>query len=187
MMEIEKFVRAGGTLVTMSSGGVIAVESGLLSDVKVKRPAKMNTPGSILTAKVTSDSPLVYGYKELTHVFRGNGPIFSVADHNRDWVSLQFGVKDYREDPDAPKTEEDQDSEDKKPPLVISGGIVSGSKLLDGEPALVSRSLGKGTVVLFNWNPMHRDVNRHDHAFVYNALLSWNDLGKPGKTANTSK
>jgi len=23
---------------------------------------------------------------------------------------------------------------------------------------------------------MHRDVNRHDHGFVYNALMSWNDL-----------
>ncbi|HIG43337.1 MAG: M14 family zinc carboxypeptidase [bacterium] len=180
MMEIEKFVDDGGTLITLASGGVIAAESGLVTDISVKRPAKMNTPGSILAAKVTSTSPLVYGYDELTHVFRGNGPIFSVKDHRRDWVSLQFGVKDYKEDPDAPQDQEAEDdkSKKKKPPLVISGGIVSGAKAIDGEPALISRAQGKGHVVLFNWNPMHRDVNRHDHAFVYNALMSWNDLNR---------
>jgi|TARA_B100001971_G_scaffold66348_4_gene61090 hypothetical protein len=178
MMEIEQFVKAGGTLITLASGGVVAAESGLVTNVQVKRPAKLNTPGSVLTAKVTSNSPLVYGYDELTHVFRGNGPIFGVADHRRHWVSLQFGVKDYREDPDAPKKDKDVEKKDKekKPPLVISGGIVDGSKLIDGEPALVSRSLGQGYVILFSWNPMHRDVNRHDHGFVYNALMSWNDL-----------
>jgi hypothetical protein len=34
-------------------------------------------------------------------------------------------------------------------------------------------------VVLFAWNPMHRFLNHHDHAFVYNALLHWNDLPVP--------
>jgi len=180
MAEIEKFVLEGGTLITFGSGGVVAVESGLVGGVSVKRPGDLNTPGSVLTAKVTDvSSPLVYGYDELTHVFRGNGPIFGVADHNRSWVSLQFGVKDYRKDDDD-KDEQDEDEDadkPKKPPLVISGGVVSGAKLIDGEPALVSRPLGKGHVVLFNFNPMHRDVNRHDHAFVYNAIMSWNDLG----------
>ncbi|MCG8415717.1 MAG: hypothetical protein MI746_16000 [Pseudomonadales bacterium] len=29
--------------------------------------------------------------------------------------------------------------------------------------------------MLFSWNPMHRHVNLHDHGFVYNAILNWND------------
>ena len=178
MAEIEKFVLEGGTLITFGSGGVVAVESGLVGGVSVKRPVDLKTPGSVLTAKVTNvSSPLVYGYDELTHVFRGNGPIFGVADHNRSWVSLQFGVKDYRKDDDDKQDDDEDADKPKKPPLVISGGVVSGAKLIDGEPALVSRPLGKGHVVLFNFNPMHRDVNRHDHAFVYNAIMSWNDLG----------
>ena len=41
---------------------------------------------------------------------------------------------------------------------------------------LLSRKLGQGNLVIFNWNSMHRDVNRHNHGFVYNALMSWNDL-----------
>jgi len=187
MAEIENFVLEGGTLITFGSGGVVAVESGLVTDVLVKRPTDLNTPGSILTAKVTqASSPLVYGYEEITHLSRGNGPIFSVADHKRDWVSLQFGVKDYQKDDDDQDEQNDEDEDKtKKPPLVISGGVVSGAKLIDGEPALVSRPLGKGYVVLFNWNPMHRDVNRHDHAFVYNAVMSWNDLGSTLESIQT--
>jgi hypothetical protein len=26
---------------------------------------------------------------------------------------------------------------------------------------------------------MHRHLNHHDHAFVYNALMNWNDLPIP--------
>lgn len=187
MAEIEKFVRSGGLLLTFGAGGVVAVESGLVTDISVKRPSGLNTPGSFLTAKVTNTaSPLVYGYPELTHVFRNNQPIFGVQDHNRDWVSLQFGTKDYREDDNDDKKnkrdgknddgDDSDDSKHKEPPLVLSGGIVNGAKLIDGEPAILSRPLAEGHVVIFNFNPMHRDVNHHDHAFVYNALMSWNDL-----------
>ena len=137
----------------------------------------MNTPGSVLTAKITANqSPLVYGYDEITHVFRTNGPIFGVEDHNRDWVSLQFGIKDFSTDDDDESNGSDEGDRPNKPELVISGGIVKGDRLINGEPALVSLPLGAGHIVLFRWNPMHRDVNRHDHAFLYNALLSWNDL-----------
>lgn len=181
MAEIEKFVKGGGMLLTFGAGGVVAVESGLVTDISVKRPAGLNTPGSFLTAKVTNQSsPLVYGYPALTHVFRNNQPIFGVADHNRDWVSLQFGTKDYDDDEsggdDSDGDNDGQDEKKDKPPLVLSGGIVNGAKLIDGEPAILSRPLGDGRVVIFNFNPMHRDVNHHDHAFVYNALMSWNDL-----------
>lgn len=182
MAEIEKFVAGGGLLMTFGSGGIIAVESGLAPGISVNRPSGLNTPGSFLTAKVTDhQSMLTYGYPELTHVFRNNQPIFDVEDYRRDWVSLQFGVKDW--DADEPDNggrdtakKDGIEGEEKKPPLVISGGIISGAETIDGEPALLSRSVGEGRVVVFNWNPMHRDVNRHDHAFVYNALLSWNDL-----------
>ncbi len=63
-----------------------------------------------------------------------------------------------------------------KPPLVLSGGIVRGKDVIDGEAAILSKALGEGHVVMFSWNPMHRHVNLHDHAFVYNAILNWNDL-----------
>ncbi|MDP6651556.1 MAG: hypothetical protein QGF90_05535, partial [Gammaproteobacteria bacterium] len=127
--------------------------------------------------------PLVYGYDEITHVFKGNSPIFSVPDYDREYSPLQFGVKTYDDGPedemvdsqDESEAGEDEDSSP-DPPLVLSGGIVEGADVIDGKPAIVSKSLDEGHIVLFSWNPMHRHVNHHDHAFVYNAILNWNDL-----------
>jgi len=186
MAEIEKFVQEGGTLVTLGSAGAIASDSGLVRGIVKRSAGSLNTPGSILTAKVTDmSSPLTYGYDELTHVFRGNGPIFSVPYYDRHYSPLQFGTKkvEGKDDEEAgdPGGEVNNDPGDDaesgpKPPLVISGGIIRGADVIDGEPAIVSKKVGEGRVVLFSWNPMHRHVNHHDHAFVYNAILNWNDL-----------
>ena len=182
MAAFEEFIRNGGTLVTLGSAGVLVTDSGMLRGVNKVGPGGMNTPGSIMTAKVTDNSsPLVYGYDEITHVFRGNTPIFSVADYNREYSPLQFGVKEYDDgshDSEGAQdvSEDDEESAKSDPPLVISGGIVQGESMIDGQPAIVSKALDGGHVVLFSWNPMHRHVNLHDHAFVYNAILNWNDL-----------
>jgi len=190
MAAFEEFIREGGTLVALGSAGTLVTDSGIVREVNKRSASGMNTPGSIMTAKVTDQSsPLVYGYDEITHVFRGNSPIYSVSDANRGYSPLQFGVKKYGND-DVPvhgketdeaadEPEDDAESEEasgKKPPLVISGGIVRGADVIDGQPAIVNKSVDDGHVVLFSWNPMHRHVNLHDHAFVYNAILNWNDL-----------
>lgn len=123
-----------------------------------------------MTVKITDhSSPLVYGYDEISHVFRGNGPIFSVPDRDRRYSPLQFGTKHWDED----VAEENNGS---SAPLVLSGGIVQGANIIDGQPAIVSKPLDDGHVVMLSWNPMHRHVNLQDHAFVYNAILHWNDL-----------
>jgi hypothetical protein len=178
MAAFETFIRQGGTLITLGSSGVLATDSGILRGIVKRGAGSMNTPGSIMTAKITDHrSPLVYGYDEVTHVMRGNAPLFSVPDYDRGYAPLQFGVKEHpagnnNNGPGSTQTKEDNSP----PPLVISGGIVRGADVIDGEPAIVSKSLDNGHIVLFNWNPMHRHVNLHDHAFVYNAILNWNDL-----------
>ena len=48
--------------------------------------------------------------------------------------------------------------------------------------------VGKGHVVSFNFNPMHRDLNRGDQRLLWNALLNWqaivaNQAVLNGKTA----
>ena len=170
MAAFEEFIREGGTLVTLGSAGVIATDSGIIRGVNKRGPGGMNTPGSVMTVKVTNQSsPLVYGYDEVSHVFRGNGPIFSVPDRDRKYSPLQFGTKHWDEDSEL-------ESDGYNAPLVLSGGIVLGANIIDGEPAIISKALDDGHVVMFSWNPMHRHVNHHDHAFVYNAILNWNDL-----------
>jgi len=56
--------------------------------------------------------------------------------------------------------------------LVISGGGQNPSAL-EGRPALLDVPLGKGDVLVYNFNPMHRDMNHHDSRYLYNGILNW--------------
>ncbi len=172
MVAIEEFIKGGGTLIGLADGGVLATSSGLTPDIATVRPVGLNTPGSILTTRVLGDHPLTWGYDEWTHVFRGNGPLYQVADYNRHLVMMQFGSKVVPQ----PVESDAEDAGADPPPLVQSGAILGGEKAIDGAPALLHTRVGSGNVVLFAWNPLHRNINRHDHAFFYNALLNWNDL-----------
>jgi hypothetical protein len=41
-------------------------------------------------------------------------------------------------------------------------------------------------VVSFNFNPMHRDLNRGDQRLLWNALINWQAIvmGRPQRAAN---
>ncbi len=177
MEAIEQFIKQGGTFIGLSDGGAIAADSGITTNISYQVGQGVNTPGSILTTKILQQNPLTSGYSEWTHVFRGNGPLYGVRDYDRNLVMMQFGSKVVPE-PDG----EDVNDKDKETPpdLVLSGAILSGKDSVDGSPALLHTPVGKGNVVLFAWNPLHRYINHHDHAFFYNALLNWNDLPDPG-------
>jgi hypothetical protein len=57
-------------------------------------------------------------------------------------------------------------------PLLVSGQVW-GERGLVGRPAILDMPVGRGHVVTFNFNPMHRDMNRGDHRLLWNALLNW--------------
>ncbi len=65
-----------------------------------------------------------------------------------------------------------------KLPLVLSGGIKGGDEI-QGKPAILDIPLGKGRVVAFNFDPIHRTMTRSDFRLVWNVLLNWNDLPEP--------
>jgi hypothetical protein len=63
LLELAKFVQAGGTLITEGSTAVIFPEYGVTSGVTVETPAQLFARGSILRGKFTDmKSPLAYGY-----------------------------------------------------------------------------------------------------------------------------
>jgi hypothetical protein len=178
LKSLEIFMNTGGTFIGMASGGSLAVDSGIVRRISMTQP-RINTPGSVITMKITDkSSPLTFGYAEMTHVFRGNTPLYRVGKDTRDLAVAQFGTKKASVRPWKRDKTKDQTKtkEAKAPPLVLSGGILSGKGTLNGAPAILETSVGEGQVILFGWNPMHRHLNHHDHAFVYNALIFWNDL-----------
>ncbi len=72
--------------------------------------------------------------------------------------------------PAKPKPEKKDDGR-----LVLSG-FVRGEDMVNGKPAILDLPAGKGRVILFSFDPLHRFLNLADFRFVYNALLNWNDL-----------
>ena len=59
--------------------------------------------------------------------------------------------------------------------MVVSGGVL-GEDELEGRPAILAVPTGDGVVVAYNFNPMHRDLNRSDYRLLWNAILNWEFL-----------
>ena len=57
-------------------------------------------------------------------------------------------------------------------PLVVSGQAWGESALV-GHWAILDEPVGRGHVVAFNFNPVHRDLNRGDQRLLWNALINW--------------
>ncbi|MFY9824313.1 MAG: M14 family zinc carboxypeptidase [Thermoanaerobaculia bacterium] len=201
MLNLQRFLEGGGVLVALGSSGTLAVEGGLVRGVERAAAGGLSSPGSELRAKVLRpEHPIAYGYEELTEVFRGNGPLYAVPKSERGRVVMQFGTKrpegeDEKKDgrpapktggievedldaaaagaPVAPKPVEKAKPQDNR--LVLSG-FVRGEDAINGKPAILDLPVGKGRIILFAFNPLHRFLNIADFRFVWNVLLNWNDL-----------
>jgi Zinc carboxypeptidase len=198
LINLQRFIQGGGTLITLANAGRLPVDGGLVRGVAAA-PAP-RPPGSVLRAKVVRpEHPLAYGYEERTTIFLGGSPIFDVSKADRGRVVVQLGTKkpdgeeeeakkeadpagDIEvEDLDAPAadTAKKEEGKDKKEDnrLVLSGAAKPPDDV-DGKPAILDIPTGKGRVILFSFNPLYRYLNLTDFRFVYNALLNWNDLPK---------
>jgi hypothetical protein len=60
-------------------------------------------------------------------------------------------------------------------PILVSGGGRNEDRLA-GHPAILDVPTGKGRIIAFNFNPLHRDLNRSDYRFLWNAILNWSAL-----------
>jgi len=187
LAKLEEFLGAGGLLVTLGNGSILPLEGGLVRDVR-RRGGAFFTPGSELKVKfVRPDHPLAYGSPEVTSVFRSAFPVYDIARSERKGVVMQWGTKlrkeDREEDPEAaaamtPAEKEAKEKAKKDEVKMLVSGALKGEDDLEGRPAILDLPVGKGRVITFNFNPIHRDLNRSDHRFLWNALLNWSFLLK---------
>jgi hypothetical protein len=154
---LQKFVVAGGLLVALQNPIRIAVDYGLVRGIRYYNPSKtFFNPGSILKGEIANEKhPIAYGYdKEVAMIRRHAGPLLNVPEELEKHVVARYA----------------------KEGKVCLSGIVMGQKELNGKAAIVDMPVGRGHVVLFTFNPFWRDTSHGAYAYVFNAIMNYNDL-----------
>jgi hypothetical protein len=177
LANLQQFVEEGGLLISLGSGSALVLESGLVRSVRRADLEGFRTPGTHIVAKfVQPDHPVGYGYSNETYAFRSNYPAY---DPPRTWLTMSYctscltGPFDFQNVVMQWGTTGFQSGEQTSTPIVISGGAKN-PDALQGRPAILDVPVGKGSVLVFNFNPMHRDMNRADHRYLWNGILNWN-------------
>jgi hypothetical protein len=173
LANIDTFVREGGVLLTLGNSFTLPVDGGIVRDVTTAAESGVTNPGSELRVRFRRpEHPIAYGYPETTSVFREERPFLRVRRADEGQVVLQWGTRLPKDD-DEP--EGDEKKKDDEPPLVVSGGVKGADKIA-GKPAIVDVPVGKGRVVLYEFDPIHRYQTESDFRLVWNAILNWNDM-----------
>jgi hypothetical protein len=200
LAQIQRFIEGGGLMVTLGSGSMLALEGGLVRFVRrssggvprsaaggggassaASQQAGTRTPGAHIRVTFDRpDHPIAYGYPARTWVFRQNFPLYNTP---RRWLRMAYCTTclDGPEDRSGVVMEWG-DSESKE--FVVSGQAW-GEENLIGRPAILDMPVGKGHVVAFNFNPMHRDMNRGDQRLLWNAILNWQAIVSAPAKPNT--
>jgi hypothetical protein len=175
-------------MVTLGSGTMLALEGGIVRGVRrssggvprstqgggteaaaAAQRAATRTPGAHVRVTFDRpDSPIAYGYPTRTWVFRQNFPLY---DAPRRWLRMAYCTTclDGPEDRSGIVMEW---GDREGAPFVVSGQAWGEDRLVT-RPAILDLPSGRGRVIAFNFNPMHRDLNRGDQRLLWNALLNW--------------
>jgi hypothetical protein len=199
---IVDYVNDGGVLVTLGGASALPLDGGIVRRVGRASSGSLSTPGVELRARFARpDHPLAYGYPEITSVFRSDETLYETREADLGLVVLQWGTKTPRFfDPksrggvwvEAAREADQYDEAEKQraekltpgnkekgeSSLVVSGGM-TGEETIQGKPALLDVPVGKGRVVAFLFDPIHRLMTRSDFRMVWNAILNWNDMPPP--------
>ena len=188
MAQLQKFVEGGGLMVTLGSGSMLPLEAGIVRGVRraaggvprstqgggaaaaaASQNAATRTPGAHVRATfLRPDDPLAYGYPARTWVFRQNYPLYDIPLR---WLRMAYCTTCL----DGPEDRSGivmQWGDSDGAPFVVSGQAWGQNGLI-GRPAILDMPVGHGHVVAFNFNPIHRDLNRGDQRMLWNALLNW--------------
>jgi Zinc carboxypeptidase len=202
LAQIQAFVEDGGLMVTLGTGSALALEGGIVRGVRrsaggVPRSSQgggdeaaaaaqesvTRTPGSHLRVTFARpEHPIAYGYPTRTHVFRQNFPLY---DAPRRWLRMAYCTSclDGPEDRSGIVLEWGDRG---GLPLVVSGQAWGEAGLIH-RPAILDLPAGRGHVVAFNFNPLHRDLNRGDQRLVWNAILNWKAILAGGRKAERTE
>ena len=191
LAQIQDFVERGGLLITLGSGSMLALEAGLVRGVRrdaggvprstqgggsdaaaAAQRAITRTPGAHLRVTFDRpDHPIAYGYSPHTYVFRQNFPLYAEP---RRWLRMAYCTT-CLDGPVDTSTVVLEWGDTTSAPILVSGQIWGEGNLI-GRPAILDSPVGSGHIITFNFNPIHRDLNRGDQRMLWNAILNWQSI-----------
>jgi hypothetical protein len=159
VIELEKFTREGGLLVTLGQASFFPAEFGLTRRIEAGRPsAQFYAPGPIVEAEVLAPAhPIFYGYDEKSLPVRyANGPLLNVPERDKSQVLMQFTGTDKS----------------------VLSGLMRGVGEIKNRPAIVELPVERGRLIMFATNPCYRWQNHGEFQMLFNTILHHNDLRK---------
>jgi hypothetical protein len=166
--EFQRFVEAGGVLVTMGVASAFPAEFGIAKGVESQNPATgFYAPGPYVQSEILMPAhPVMYGYNQKTLPVRFNGgPL------------LQAGPPQ--------GLEQFAGSSPERPQIIarftggeagVLSGLMRNPDQIRNRPMVVDAPTGKGRVILFANNPIYRWQTFGEHAMIFNTLMFWNDM-----------
>jgi hypothetical protein len=101
LVNIRRFVEAGGLFITIGGNAALPIDYGLVEGVSVQATRELKTRGSLLDAEVSdAKSPVTYGYDKHLPVYFNAAPVFNVnlsrgpRDEGGERVTGRGGVDD---------------------------------------------------------------------------------------------
>lgn len=174
MSALREWIEAGGVAITEGGTSGVFTDFGVTRGVDVTPARQLRASGGIYRAVLKDGrSPIAYGYPDTLAVYFNQVPLFQVDTST-----------DVPEDQDPGLTADQARTRprvvlgfhQKRDSLRLSGLLVGGEELA-GRPAVLDAPVGQGHVVLFAIRPFWRWETQGSFAFVFNAIMNWNDLG----------
>ncbi len=169
--ELEKFVEAGGTLVTNNASSDLPIAQ---FDLPIRNVLEgvssdsFNCPGALLKAEFQNDHPVAYGMEEEGMIFFSRGMAFAVGEE-----AEAEGAEEEEVESDAENDEEISIQVIASYPdesLLLSGWMIGDERIREKAAAL-DVSYGEGRTVLFGFNVHNRGQARSTLKMLFNALL----------------
>jgi hypothetical protein len=157
---MEKFLDAGGTLITTLNAVRFPIEFGWANTFDLESLTGVNAQKPLIRAEIVrTDHPVFYGYEGKTFPIKyGDGSqVFRVGVADQGNVLARYVGGD----------------------SAVLSGLMVGADNIKGRAFAVDvpkAHNGNGRVIMFANNPIYRWQNHGEFNMVFNSILNWNDV-----------
>jgi hypothetical protein len=166
---LERFLDAGGTLITTLGATRLPIEMGWAHTFDLESPTGVNAQKPLIRAEIArAEHPVFYGYDGKTFPIKyGDGSqVFRVGVADQGNVLARYVGGD----------------------SAVLSGLMVGADNIKGRAFAVdvpNAHNGNGRVVMFANNPIYRWQNHGEFNMVFNSIINWNDVPAPAPLTAT--